>query len=364
MSASASLIPELEDVIQHGSPERRAETLKRITNLFLDGASQLQRRSRRAVRRRARPADRRDRDQGARRAGAPLAPVGNAPVEVVRQLAHDDDIAVAGPVLDAIAAARRNRSGRHRPDQEPGASARHLRPRRTSAKRSPTCWSGAATARSCATSPTTSGAQLSEDGFSTLVDARGEATACWPRRSGCARTFRRICSAIFWCRRPQWCSSGCSRRPSPRRRPKSSACSTRFRRRSAPSARGARLRGGAAHGRGAASGGQARRGRARRIRQDRKFEETVAALARALRRADRGGRPPDGRRPARSGPDPLQGRRLRLADRARDHHGAAERQGHVEPGARRRLRQFRAAVAGDRAARGAVLAGAAEPTSG
>ena len=39
MSAPASLIPELEEVIQHGSPERRAETLKRITAFFLDGAS-------------------------------------------------------------------------------------------------------------------------------------------------------------------------------------------------------------------------------------------------------------------------------------------------------------------------------------
>ena len=35
----SSLIPELEDVIQQGSPERRAETLKRITAFFLDGAS-------------------------------------------------------------------------------------------------------------------------------------------------------------------------------------------------------------------------------------------------------------------------------------------------------------------------------------
>ena len=32
-----------------------------------------------------------------------LAPVGNAPAEVVRRLANDDDIAVAGPVLAAVA---------------------------------------------------------------------------------------------------------------------------------------------------------------------------------------------------------------------------------------------------------------------
>ena len=36
--AAQSLIPELEDVIQHGTAQRRAETLRRVTTLFLDGA--------------------------------------------------------------------------------------------------------------------------------------------------------------------------------------------------------------------------------------------------------------------------------------------------------------------------------------
>ncbi len=39
MGAPASLLPELEDVVQHGSAEKRAETLRRITSLFLDGAA-------------------------------------------------------------------------------------------------------------------------------------------------------------------------------------------------------------------------------------------------------------------------------------------------------------------------------------
>ncbi len=39
MGAALSLIPELEDVIQHGSRHKRAETLQRITALFLAGAS-------------------------------------------------------------------------------------------------------------------------------------------------------------------------------------------------------------------------------------------------------------------------------------------------------------------------------------
>lgn len=37
MGVPASLLPELEDVVQHGSAEKRAETLHRITTLFLDG---------------------------------------------------------------------------------------------------------------------------------------------------------------------------------------------------------------------------------------------------------------------------------------------------------------------------------------
>ena len=39
MGATLSLIPELEQVVQHGSREKRVETLQRITALFLDGAS-------------------------------------------------------------------------------------------------------------------------------------------------------------------------------------------------------------------------------------------------------------------------------------------------------------------------------------
>ena len=94
-----SLIPELEDVVQHGSPERRAETLRRVTTLFLDGAQhfgdehvalfddvigylieQIETKALAELARR-------------------LAPVPNAPPEVVRVLAINDDITVAGPVL-------------------------------------------------------------------------------------------------------------------------------------------------------------------------------------------------------------------------------------------------------------------------
>ncbi|HET7681391.1 MAG TPA: DUF2336 domain-containing protein [Xanthobacteraceae bacterium] len=98
-AAAASLIPELEDVLQNGSREKRALTLKRITSLFVDGAAnfnddhvqlfddvfsqliaEIETKARAEL-------------------SLQLAPVANAPVAVVRKLAQDDDIAVAGPLL-------------------------------------------------------------------------------------------------------------------------------------------------------------------------------------------------------------------------------------------------------------------------
>ncbi len=99
MGVPASLLPELEDVVQHGSAEKRAETLRRITTLFIDGAGAfsdehvalfddvigylIEEIEAKAL------------AELARR----IAPVANAPERVVRTLAENDDIAVAGPVL-------------------------------------------------------------------------------------------------------------------------------------------------------------------------------------------------------------------------------------------------------------------------
>jgi len=99
MGAPASLLPELEEVVQHGSAEKRAATLRRITSLFLDGApnfnddhialfddvmgcliEEIEAKALAELSRR-------------------LAPVANAPTGVVRTLAGSDDIAVAAPVL-------------------------------------------------------------------------------------------------------------------------------------------------------------------------------------------------------------------------------------------------------------------------
>ncbi|HEU5017404.1 MAG TPA: DUF2336 domain-containing protein [Pseudolabrys sp.] len=99
MPAPASLLPELEEVVQHGSAEKRAETLRRITTLFLENAPNfsnshvalfddvigclIEEIEARAL------------AELARR----IAPVPNAPAGVVRTLANNDDIGVAGPVL-------------------------------------------------------------------------------------------------------------------------------------------------------------------------------------------------------------------------------------------------------------------------
>ena len=99
MSSIASLIPELEDVVQRGSAERRTEMLKRMTSLFLEGAPRYNEDHIRlfddVFGRLIEEIETKARAELSRR----LAPVPNAPVAVLRRLAKDDDISVAGPVL-------------------------------------------------------------------------------------------------------------------------------------------------------------------------------------------------------------------------------------------------------------------------
>jgi uncharacterized protein (DUF2336 family) len=99
MGATLSLIPELEDIVQHGSRARRSDILQRIAALFLDGASryddaqvdlfgdvfslliaEIESKARAEL-------------------AQHLAPLPNAPIRILRTLASDDDIAVAEPVL-------------------------------------------------------------------------------------------------------------------------------------------------------------------------------------------------------------------------------------------------------------------------
>src|SRR5262245_54592649 len=99
MGARASLIPELEDVLRNGSAKKRTETLHRNTDLFLQGATSFGDEHVAlfddVLMRLIEEIEAKARAELSRR----LAPIENAPVEVVRRLAKDDDITVAGPVL-------------------------------------------------------------------------------------------------------------------------------------------------------------------------------------------------------------------------------------------------------------------------
>lgn len=99
MTAQNSLIRELEDALSQGSAERRERTLRRVTDLFIFGSSHFS-------------GDHiavfdgvfshlvADIEQSARAALADrLAAIPNAPPRLMRSLAFDDAIEVAGPVL-------------------------------------------------------------------------------------------------------------------------------------------------------------------------------------------------------------------------------------------------------------------------
>jgi len=99
MTATESLIVELEDAISSGTVERRIETLWRITDLFIAGADQYSDDQidlfDDVISRLAAEIEATARAKLARR----LAPIANAPVKVIKALAFDDLIDVAGPVL-------------------------------------------------------------------------------------------------------------------------------------------------------------------------------------------------------------------------------------------------------------------------
>lgn len=99
-AAAASLIPHLEQVVTHGSPEKRAATLRQITTLFLDGAEQFSDQHVELFDDVIGYLIEEIETQALAELARRLAPVPNAPRDVVRTLAHNDDIAVAGPVLE------------------------------------------------------------------------------------------------------------------------------------------------------------------------------------------------------------------------------------------------------------------------
>jgi uncharacterized protein (DUF2336 family) len=99
MTVATSLIPGLEEIVNHGDPKRRAEAARRITELFLQGAANL------------RPehvelfdgvliglvphTEMSARSDLAER----LSLLANAPRALVGQLAREDELSIAGPLL-------------------------------------------------------------------------------------------------------------------------------------------------------------------------------------------------------------------------------------------------------------------------
>jgi uncharacterized protein (DUF2336 family) len=97
--ASKSLIVELERATHSGSPERCAETMRRVTDLFLSGADRYSEDQvllfENVLGFLVERIERRAREELSTR----LALVDHAPIRIIRRLAQDDEIAVAEPVL-------------------------------------------------------------------------------------------------------------------------------------------------------------------------------------------------------------------------------------------------------------------------
>jgi uncharacterized protein (DUF2336 family) len=99
MEAGQSLISELEDAIQSGSKDKRVDTLRRITNLFAVDADRFSEQQIDVFDDVLCHLIKRIEGKALSELSQRLGPIGNAPTEVVRQLARNDDIAVAAPVI-------------------------------------------------------------------------------------------------------------------------------------------------------------------------------------------------------------------------------------------------------------------------
>ncbi|HLH95145.1 MAG TPA: DUF2336 domain-containing protein [Xanthobacteraceae bacterium] len=94
-----SLIIELEEAIASGSSERRMNTLRRVTDLFLGESDRLNDTQIGVFDDVLCRLMKRIETKALVELSGSLAPVDNAPIEVIRTLARNNEIAVAGPVL-------------------------------------------------------------------------------------------------------------------------------------------------------------------------------------------------------------------------------------------------------------------------
>jgi uncharacterized protein (DUF2336 family) len=99
LKSAVSLITDLDDALKNGSPDKRAVTLRRITDLFLNEADRLNEQQIAVFDDVLVHLAQRIEARVLVELSTCLAPVANAPIETVRRLAKDDEIAVARPVL-------------------------------------------------------------------------------------------------------------------------------------------------------------------------------------------------------------------------------------------------------------------------
>lgn len=99
MKFTLALMSELEDALQSGAPERRVMLLRRITDLFLSDANRLNEEQVGVFDEILTHLAHRIEERVLSQISLKLAPVKNAPINMITLLANDDNIAVAGPVL-------------------------------------------------------------------------------------------------------------------------------------------------------------------------------------------------------------------------------------------------------------------------
>ena len=315
MGATASLLPEFEDVVQHGSAGSRRRCCSRSPGCSWK-ARAAQWRTGRVVRQRLGCSSRRSSSRRGPSSARRLAPVPNPPDGVVQRAGQERRHRGRG----AGAQSRPARGARSQEIAETKSQATSWPCRARRHRRGADRHSGrsAATARSCAAIATNCrraavGGRLphlvkraEQDGV--LAEKVGLRTDIPPRM------FRKLLMQA---------SEVVQKRLLAQAKPETQAeirrvlakVTDEVAAKAAPRNYTAALRRRAR----AAQGAQAERGRPRGLCRDRQVRGDHRRACDAVRRAGRSGRSPDGRRARRSGVDPGARRRIRLADRARDH---------------------------------------------
>jgi uncharacterized protein (DUF2336 family) len=96
---SDTLIAELEWAVRRGTSEKRVDTLRQVTDLFLNDSDRLNDEQIKVFDDVLGLLINRIESKALAELSRRLAPVDNAPIDVIRRLAHNDEIIVAGPVL-------------------------------------------------------------------------------------------------------------------------------------------------------------------------------------------------------------------------------------------------------------------------